>query len=123
MRSCRLLVAVLLTAAASVAGFAPPACADDVLRFRVTSLGGRMYDYYRFSNAARTLQSGDFIEYDVYLHAAMPGVGGIDINAGGIYFRDQAGWVDQNGLSGHPAADLRGYAYGRWYHRRLPVPP
>ena len=114
------LCAVMLTAL--LAG-AAPAHADDVLRFRVTSLGGRMYDYYKFSNAARTLQSGDFIEYDVYLHSNDVGVGGIDLKAtDGTYFRDLAGWVDQSRLTGHPAGDLRSVAYGKWYHRKLPVP-
>src|SRR5688572_5611256 len=109
-------MAILL---AATAGFA-----DDVLRFRVTSLGGRMYDYYRFSNAVRTFQSGDFIEYDVYLHSNDVGVGGIDIKVTtGAYFRDAPGWADQNGITGHPAGDLRARAYGKWYHRKLAVPP
>jgi hypothetical protein len=102
---------------------ATAAYADDVLRFRTTSLGGRTYCYWKFSNAARTFQSGDYIEYDVYLHTNAPGVGGIDIKVTtGAYFRDAPGWVDQNGLGGHPATDLRSVAYGKWYHRKLPVP-
>ena len=31
-------------------------------------------------------------------------------------------WKDQNGVSGHPAADLTEYAFEKWYHRILPVP-
>lgn len=122
-RSAKLLRCLWFLIAAAAGLMAGPAHADDVLRFRVTSLGGRMYDYYRFSNAARTLQSGDSIEYDTYAHANAPGVGGIDIACtDGIYFRDQASWADQNGISGHPATDLRAVAYGKWYHHKLPVP-
>ena len=119
---CSLSRLFLLVVAALVLT-ATSGLADDVLRYRVTSLGGRMYDYFKFSNAARTFQSGDYIEYDVYLHSNDVGVGGIDIKVTtGAYFRDLAGWVDQNGIGGHPAADLRARAYGQWYHRKLPVP-
>jgi hypothetical protein len=102
---------------------ARPASADDVLRYRVTSLGGRMYSYWKFSNASVVLQSGDAIEYDVYLHTNHAGIGGLELKStNGVYFRDQPGWVDQNGLGGHPATDIRSQAYLKWYHRRLVVP-
>lgn len=100
-----------------------PAHANDVLKFRVTTLTPRAYCYWQFSNASRTIQAGDCLEYDVYLNSNAPGVGGVEVyNTDGSYWRDYAGWADQNAVSGHPGADIASRAYGRWYHRRLPVP-
>lgn len=98
--------------------------ADDALLFQVQPNGGRLYDYWKFSNASRTLQSGDYIEYDVYvLDNANSGAGGIDVYfTDGSCMRDLSGWADQNGVGGHPSADLRPYAYGCWYHRKMAVP-
>jgi hypothetical protein len=112
------LALVVLSAAAR------PAAANEVLRFRVTSLGGRMYDYFQISNLGRRVQAGDVIEYDVYLHSNRSGVGGIDVaTRDGVYFREMSGWIDEKGIWGHPAADISAYAFGRWYHRKLAVPP
>jgi hypothetical protein len=114
---------ILALALAVLGAGARPAAAEDVLRFRVTSLGGRMYDYFRVSNVWRLLRAGDTIEYDVYAHSNRPGVGGFDVGArDGVYLRDVPGWVDQNGISGHPAADISAQAFGRWHHRKLAVP-
>jgi len=101
------------------------ALASDILRFRMTtsSAGGFAYSYWKFSNASRTFQAGDYIEYDVYLHSNQRGVGGVDIvNTDGSTFRDSLGWADQNGVSGHPGNDLTSYAYLKWFHRKLAVP-
>lgn len=124
-----LAVPAVIAVLASIVLTAVPARAaiTEVLRFRVTegaNGGGRMYDYWKFSNASRTIQAGDYIEYDVYLHFnAQPGVGGIDIyNTDGTHWRDEANWKDQNNVSGHPASDLRTYADRQWYHRKLAVP-
>ncbi len=101
-----------------------PSQANDVLKFRVTTLAARAYCYWKFSNASRTIQPGDCLEYDVYVNNSSPGIGGIEVyNTDGSYWRDSPGWVDQNGLEGHPARDLTSRAYRRWYHRKLPVPP
>ncbi|MDO8587904.1 MAG: DUF5010 domain-containing protein [Armatimonadota bacterium] len=100
-----------------------PAQANDALKFRVTTLQARAYSYWRFSSAARAIQTGDCLEYDVYLNSNVPGLGGIDIrNTDLTYWRDSAGWADQNGIGGHPGQDLTSRAYRKWYHRTLPVP-
>lgn len=114
-------VAALLTATAQ---------ANDVLRLRMTSQnGGLTYHYRQFSNAGSgsyTVQSGDYVEYDVYAQSNRTGVGGVDVyskrNGTTYAWRDQAGWADQNGITGHPGADLRSRAYNKWYHRKLAVP-
>lgn len=84
------------------------------------------YVYWKVSNAggySYTFKSGDYIEYDVMVNSLWAsGMGGIDIATNNGYFRDAAGWQDQNGLSGHPGTDLTRYAFNRWYHRKLQVP-
>lgn len=117
------ITAVVLLAVVLVTAL--PAPADDVLKFRSTSSdnGGMAYVWWKFSNASRTIQSGDCVEYDVYITNYVTGLGGIDIkNTDGTYWRDMAGWVDQNGVAGHPIASLAPYAYGRWFHRKLAAP-
>lgn len=100
-----------------------PVGANEVLRYRVTTLGGRVQSHMRISTASYIFQQGDAIEYDVYLHSDHAGVGGLDISTTeGAAFSDSRDWVDKNGLIGRPDADLRSRAYLRWYHRKLPVP-
>jgi hypothetical protein len=99
--------------------------ADDVIRFRVQPPASAAWirDYWVISRKNRTVEPGDSIEYDVYLNCRAPGLGGIEIkNSDGTYWRDLADWHDQNGIPGHPNADISAYAYGRWYHRKLAVP-
>lgn len=105
-----------------------PNPSGDALRLQVDNHNKgpeeREYYYYnKFSDAAYTFQSGDYIEYDVKLNTYIAGAGGIDIAAtDGTRFRGYAAWKDQNNLSGHPSADLSQFAYNAWYHRKLPVP-
>ncbi|MFI5297907.1 MAG: hypothetical protein ACHREM_07380, partial [Polyangiales bacterium] len=89
-----------------------------------TTGGVNKYAYWQCSNSSRTILTGDYVEYDVYLVTSIAGLGGIDIeNTDGTYWRDYSGWADQNGIAGHPSADLTPYASGQWYHRSLAVPP
>lgn len=121
-----LAVLVLLLVAGMVLAALPvQAQTGDAMKFRVTSNGGRTYCYWKVSNAGRKLVAGDYIEYRVYLTANKVGLGGIDIYCtDGSKFRDQGttAWKDQNGIWGHPSADLRSVAFEKWYWRRLPVP-
>lgn len=96
----------------------------DVLQFAVTnSSSGTHYYYNKFSTSSYTFQTGDYLEYDVKLLSNVAGAGGVEIvNTDSTYFRDAAGWQDQNGISGHPTADLTARAYNVWYHRKLAVP-
>jgi len=99
------------------------------------------YVYKKVATTARTFQAGDRIEYDVKLldnldnvtntlldlPVGKRGVGGIDVTiggatcAGGNALRD-SGWVDQNGITGHPTGDIAPQAYVTWFHRTLTVP-
>ena len=104
-------------------GFGSPS--GDMLDFFVYNAGGddAKHIYTRFSQARYTFAAGDVLEYDVRLPEKIAGAGGIEIyTEDGASLGDAGGWVDQNGLSGHPAADLSGRAYAKWYHRELPVP-
>lgn len=97
----------------------------DMLDFYVYNAlsGEEKHIYSQFSQTSYTFESGDFIEYDVQLMEKIAGAGGIEIfTTDGSPFRDTNGWVDQNGISGHPAADLSEFADRKWYHRILPVP-
>jgi hypothetical protein len=97
----------------------------DMLDFFVYNApsGEEKHIYSRFSQTSYTFEAGDLVEYDVRLSEKVAGAGGIDIFTNeGLSFRDANDWVDQNGISGHPAADLVEYAYRRWYHRIFPVP-
>ena len=98
---------------------------EDVLRLAVTNDGtsGNHYLYQKFSDTPYTFQTGDYIEYDVKIENYVSGAGGIEIyNTDSTYFRDTAGWADQNGIGGHPESDISAYAYNSWYHRKLAVP-
>ncbi|MFD0711467.1 glycosyl hydrolase family 28-related protein [Paenibacillus sp. GCM10027626] len=82
------------------------------------------YVYSKISNKPYTFQAGDYIEYDVKLFSNIGDAGGIEIyTMSGTPFRDLSGWRDQNGIVGHPERDLSGYAYNKWFHRKLQVPP
>lgn len=96
----------------------------DMLRFQVNNTATTPHYYYqKFSTAAYTFSSGDYLEYDVYLNDNTAGFGGVEVVAtDGTYCRDQSTFIDQNGLSGHPGTNITAYAYGTWYHRQLPIP-
>ncbi len=105
-------------------GSKPPS--GDMLDFFVYNAGGdeTKHIYTRISQASYLFEPGDNIEYDVRLLEEIAGAGGIEIfTQDGASFRNEAGWEDQNGLSGNPATDLSARAYRKWYHRKLPVPP
>lgn len=107
------------------------ASANDVLWFSALTNGSATVNKYRYvtfynpAPPAHTWVAGDKIEYDVYLDTDIDGIGGIDIyNTSGspLSFRDVAGWTDQNGISGHPSADISSFAFQQWYHRIFTVP-
>lgn len=96
----------------------------DILKLVVYNNSTQNHYYYnKLSTASYTFQSGDYIEYDVKVLDNVGSAGGIDIiTTDGLNFRDQVGWQDQNGISGHPYTDIKDLAYGKWYHRKLAVP-
>ncbi len=81
---------------------------------------GYFYDVLASPNY--TLQTGDRLEYDIYVGGASPGAqSGIDLIANGWTLRD-SGATDQYGVSAHPATDISAHALGQWYHRVIPIP-
>ncbi len=67
------------------------------------------------------IQSGDFLEYDIYWETAGAIKIAMDLTASdGGTLRD-SGAVDQNSLSTHPNTDISARAYGTWYHRKIPI--
>lgn len=77
---------------------------------------------YIYLTPGMLCQEGDYLEYDVYLMKDTSGIGGVDIcYSTNLNCRDDAGFIDQNDISGHPAADISDYAYMQWYSRKLPI--
>ena len=110
------LLAVLATAAVAVA---QPT--GDVMMFHARCSGQRdnNYVYYLFSTANYTIQTGDVLEYDVYINpiCVEPKIS-LDMQyKGGGALRD-AGAVDQNGTPVHAEERLEA-AVGKWFHRRI----
>jgi hypothetical protein len=83
---------------------------------------GNLYNYADITSiGSYTIQAGDYLEYDVY----WVGSGNIQMSmdlhvSDGNNLRD-SGATDQNGILCHPSTDLSSYAYGKWYHRVIPI--
>ncbi len=90
-----------------------------MLNVTVTGATGNEYTYRIFNNESNyTIQNGDRLHFDIYIDPGSPEIrGGFDGLIDGVTIRDNSNWVDQNGLSIHPATDLSAYANGTWYHR------
>lgn len=84
--------------------------------------GGNQYIYASIPVVGSyTIQSGDFLEYDVYWESGPGNIQmAMDMHTAAGTFRD-AGLVDQNGITAHPATDLSSVAYQKWYRRRIPA--
>jgi hypothetical protein len=87
--------------------------------YTMTQTGGNGYLYAFIPTTSHTVQAGDFLEYDIFLESNQPAIG-TDVHFSNGALRD-AGVTDQNGVSVHPAVDLRPYAYNQWYRRRMPI--
>ena len=87
--------------------------------YTMTQTGGNGYLYAFIPTTSYTVQAGDFLEYDIFLESNQPAIG-TDVHFSNGALRD-AGVTDQNGVSVHPAVDLRPYAYNQWYRRRMPI--
>jgi LPXTG-motif cell wall-anchored protein len=95
----------------------------DYIDLKAQVLNSSNFMYYGiFSNKNYTFQSGDSLEYDVYVvnAAKMPSVDILDDGNAGI--RDIAGNVDQNGLRANAGAEVSDKALGKWYHRKFILP-
>lgn len=85
--------------------------------FTMTSTGGNQYLYAYIPTTAYTVQAGDYLEYDIFLESDQPQIG-MDLHFGNGAIRD-SGIADSNGVQIHPATDLRPYASGKWYRRKI----
>ncbi len=78
------------------------------------------YRYEDLTSVANyVIQSGDYLEYDVYWTSATDRIA-VDYQATNN-LRD-SGATDQNGVSVHPNEDISAYALNTWYHREIALP-
>jgi len=88
------------------------------LHVRSNGTTGNGYVYRIFDTTTYTIQTGDVLEFDVWMDAANPQfIGGFDATVNGLTVRDNTGWLDQNGRHIHPGVNLATVASGQWYHR------
>jgi hypothetical protein len=82
--------------------------------------GTNNYAYWKISNGAgRTIQSDDYLEYDVYMDPYYLGIqhGGIEFDFTDATVGRSFSMPDQNGETLH-SPNLTSLAKGKWYHRR-----
>ncbi|MFZ5366521.1 MAG: DUF2341 domain-containing protein [Patescibacteria group bacterium] len=83
---------------------------------------GNSYAYIDLTGVADyVIQSGDYLEYDIYWTASLDKIAFDYTTSDGATLRD-AGVVDQNNLNAHPNTDLDAKALGKWYHRKIALP-
>jgi hypothetical protein len=88
--------------------------------FSITGAGG--YQYSDMSGVANyTIQSGDYIEYDVKWTAATDKIA-FDYTCTDATALRNSSVVDQNGVNMHPVSDMAAYAVGTWYSRKAALP-
>lgn len=99
---------------------------DDYLLFTSTHQSSVLtkYSYWKlFDGDGVVLNTGDTVEYDVYMLDNTSRFGAIDIRfSDGIYSKADVGWVDQNGVSCHPDSDISSYAFETWFTRKCTIP-
>ncbi|MHB0997960.1 MAG: hypothetical protein ACYC27_01840 [Armatimonadota bacterium] len=98
------------------------AAGPNVMRYKIESKGGPTTAFWMFSDAQHVFQSGDVLEYDVYLKNRKPGAGGIDITTKQASRLRDFKQKDQSGIEAVPKAELSKVAYGIWYHRKIAIP-
>jgi hypothetical protein len=88
----------------------------------ISASGGNQYIYGTIPVVGSyTIQSGDFLEYDIYWESGPGNIQlAMDMHTAAGNLRD-AGAVDQNGIGPHPSTDLSSVAYQKWYRRRIPI--
>jgi hypothetical protein len=102
-----------------------PLGTGDQVKFVFSPSGANMRTTAPFS-PTYTLQTGDYLEYDIQLVSTQsPSVDFVDAEDGGANALFAA-VQDQNGIynAAYVAnSDISPYAQGMWYHRKIPVPP
>jgi hypothetical protein len=88
----------------------------------VTTSSGSHYEYRDLTDVTDyTLQSGDYLEYDIYWTSTTDKTAFDLVCSDNTTLRD-SGAVDQNSLSAHPSTDISAYANGVWYSRKIAIP-
>jgi hypothetical protein len=95
------------------------------LNYAMINSGGNCYHYVDMPGVSDyVIQSGDYLEYDVFWFTDAPVAKYIAFDyttSDGSTLREGS-VSDQNGLGISPGMDLSAYASGRWYHRKVPLP-
>ncbi|MCX7012808.1 MAG: hypothetical protein NTW86_09670, partial [Candidatus Sumerlaeota bacterium] len=85
---------------------------------------GNFNIYQHFSDKHVGFKAGDTLEYDIFIDRSSPNPrGGLDLymrQSGALRAADNKDLKDDRGISVHPDTPLEP-AYGRWYHRRIPL--
>lgn len=92
---------------------------DDYIRLSFANPNPYLY-VDMSSTTDYVIQSGDYLEYDIYWETAGAILIAMDFTCSDASeFRD-SGAVDQNSLSVHPSTDISARCSGTWYHRKIP---
>lgn len=92
---------------------------SDYIRASMTRSTGSGYYYVDLTSITDyTIQTGDYIEYDVYWETANCLIA-VDLTTSAGTLRDTNGQPDQNGLAAHPSTNINTQAFGQWYHRKI----
>jgi hypothetical protein len=90
------------------------------LSYSMSGGGGNRYLYVDMSSITDyVVQSGDYLEYDIYWETAGDIKIGVDLTCSDSTALRGVGAVDQNGLGAHPSTDLSSRASSQWYHRKI----
>lgn len=85
--------------------------------------GGNLYSYQKIWTGAYTFQSGDTVNYDVWISSTSAQIqAGVDlVMTDGSTMRDisNQGCRDQQQIHAHPGSDLSGFANDQWYSRTI----
>lgn len=97
---------------------------QDLIHYQVFNHGGSAFKWHfqPFSSTHHTVQTGDYLEYDVKLLHPHAGAGSVELRATDDSYIFDSTSTDQNGLDAQAWEDLTAYADEEWYHRRIPLP-
>lgn len=85
---------------------------------------GNYYCYYSIWAGTLTINSGDYLEYTLWMSSESADlVGGIDIQFSDRSCLKDTHWPDQYGIDCHPGVHMQGWADDQWLYRKIPFPP
>ncbi len=87
------------------------------------STSGNSYVYYDLTSVSDyVVQSGDYLEYDVFWDSSAAKIAFDYTTSDETALRGESTANDQYGLNAHPNTLLSSRALKQWYHRRIPIP-